>query len=73
MRENKTEISLSGIGPAAALRMIKGIALARGYTKDTHDVWAVPHFQSVTLKGDGKDAADLERTSIRVEVFYKSL
>jgi stage V sporulation protein SpoVS len=62
-REGAAVLSATGIGPGAVLKIVKAIALAREYVKDTHlDIYAAPHF--VDLK-----VAEEERTGVCFDIF----
>ena len=61
IREGAKHISVTSVGPAAALRNIKAFAMAKGYLEG-HDFYLVPFFVHVTV-------GEEERTGIRLDAF----
>jgi len=67
-------LSVTGIGPAAVLRMVKAIALAIDFMgKESVALYAVPRFCTVVLRGEGHAAEGDERTGVRVDVYKQSV
>ena len=63
IREGATFLSITSVGPDAALRSIKSIAMATGYVKeDGYEILCVPVFVDLKL-------GDEERTGVRLDIF----
>lgn len=63
IREGATFLSITSVGPDAALRSIKSIAMASGYVKeDGFEILCVPVFVDLKL-------GDEERTGVRLDIF----
>lgn len=63
VREGTDVLSATGVGPAAVLKMVKAVALARLYLKaDGKDLYAAPRFTEVTIDGE-------KRTGVSIDIF----
>lgn len=66
-RDGATVLSATGSGPAAVLKLVKAVALARGYLRDAAlDVVTYPRF--VELK-----VADEDRTGVCFDVYIRKM
>jgi stage V sporulation protein SpoVS len=63
IRENVKLLSVTSVGPSAALRSIKSIAMAASYVKEEgFELYCVPVFVDLKL-------GEEERTGVRIDVF----
>jgi len=63
IREGATFLSITSVGPDAALRSVKAVAYASVYIKeDGYELYAVPVFVDLKL-------GDEERTGVRLDIF----
>ncbi len=67
IRENVKLLSVTSVGPSAALRSIKSVAMAASYVKeDGYELYAVPVFVDLKM-------GDEERTGVRLDVYVAKL